>query len=895
MKTEQDVSIARKPIVSIVNQTHWDREWYEPLETFRYRLTEVMARILDGLDKSEMTRFVLDGQVAALEDYLEVCEPEDKERVLAFIADGRLIIGPWYVLADEFLVHGEALVRNLAIGMKASGTFGQPQMIGYLPDTFGHIGQMPQLLRQFGIDNAILWRGLAGHKAELVWQSPDGSKIDTFFLPEGYYQPIVDRPTYEQDMKTYVDKVVPYATTEHVLLTNGGDHLMPQYGSLTERIAKLNERFEGKVEFVESDYSDYVAKVREAAAKSGVKWETHSGEMRDNAHIYVLPNVLSTRSYLKEQNQRVEDELLGFTEPLWAVAAAFSSAAYPQAYLTNTWKSLLHNHPHDSICGCSVDAVHQEMETRTMKLEQRLLSMQNGALSRLGLKDRAASGDGIVKPFQDMTSFTVFQPHAQPYTGIVQGRIWLQKESNLATNGFKVVDADGQVVPCTIVRSEASRYFNSPLDDFPQFQDARWFELAMEVKDLPGVSLTSYSLQEVEAEAKGKAGELVTSTGRTIRNAWGIWTLTDQGTLHVVDLQTGTTYTDWNRLYSVSDAGDSYNFSRLQDEVTSYGELVGEPSIEVSEHVQIMKYCLRIWLPESLNADRLSVSDVKVKTELNFEIRLGNNSPFAEVRLTVANRAKDQRLRLQFPTGAILKETLSDSAFDVVARPVKREEKRKAEKQKEVPVVVEPTLSLIRAEAEENGQGIVVLQRGLQEYQVVSGGDGDVVELTVLRSVGWLSRDDFASRGGGAGPQMETPDAQCIGTYTFEYAMRPGNAAISNGEVLNEALRFRRKPRIVEGSFGQKDTYQTTGIQFIEIDNPAIVMTALYRQDGQTLLRVVNVGERSETFRLRTGLKLGSLHHVQLDGTMVCKLDINQGILVGPKEIVTLAITWVKG
>ncbi|MFH1742528.1 MAG: hypothetical protein ABIH23_26280, partial [bacterium] len=124
--------MAAKHLV-IVPHTHWDREWYMPFESFRKRLVFVMDHLMEVLEKDRTFKyFELDGQTAVLSDYLAI-RPENEEHLKKLIGKGRLLVGPWYIQPDEFLVTGESLIRNLRMGIKLAGKFGKASMIGYMP------------------------------------------------------------------------------------------------------------------------------------------------------------------------------------------------------------------------------------------------------------------------------------------------------------------------------------------------------------------------------------------------------------------------------------------------------------------------------------------------------------------------------------------------------------------------------------------------------------------------------------------------------------------------------------------------------------------------------------------------------------------------------------------
>ncbi len=193
--------------VTFVPHTHWDREWYRPFQEFRSRLIRLLDSVLDILERDEKYRhFHLDGQAILLEDYLEA-RPEREALIPRMAREGRLSVGPWYVLPDEFLVSGESLIRNLLAGRAIAREFGGYCPVAYLPDQFGHIAQMPQILRRFGIEAAVLWRGLdyeVSRHNEFWWVAPDGSRVLAVHLPPRGYGGLVD---LSRDHEAGVEKV----------------------------------------------------------------------------------------------------------------------------------------------------------------------------------------------------------------------------------------------------------------------------------------------------------------------------------------------------------------------------------------------------------------------------------------------------------------------------------------------------------------------------------------------------------------------------------------------------------------------------------------------------------------------------------------------------------------
>ena len=220
--------------VSIVPHTHWDREWYQPFQRFRLRLVEVLDELLRLLESDpSVPHFLLDGQMAVVDDYLAV-RPEAEPRLRRLAGAGRLAVGPWYMLADEFLVSGETLIRNLQMGIERAAAFGGAMEVGYLPDMFGHVAQMPQLLRLAGFEHAVVWRGVpaAVDRTAFWWQAPDGSTVRAEYLPAGYG----NGAAVPDDAKALLARIRAHESqlggllpsTGPLLWMNGDDHLPPK-------------------------------------------------------------------------------------------------------------------------------------------------------------------------------------------------------------------------------------------------------------------------------------------------------------------------------------------------------------------------------------------------------------------------------------------------------------------------------------------------------------------------------------------------------------------------------------------------------------------------------------------------------------------------------------------
>jgi alpha-mannosidase len=361
----------------VVPHTHWDREWYLPFEQFRLRLAATVDGVLDTLERDpDFRSFTLDGQAIVLEDYLEA-RPENEGRLRALLAAGRLEAGPSYVLPDEILVGGEPLVRNLLLGRRVCRRFGvEPSTAGYVPDSFGHPAQLPQVLAGFGIGTLLFSRGLGDELDDVGvvfgWRAGGAEVVACQLLP--HYDNFA-RLSWYRDAEARVAGIVERfgellrrAGQDTILLANGSDHL-PVEPELPQVCAAL-EAAHG-TRFRIGRFADH------APAPDGLP--VHEGELVGSRLQNVLRGVNSARIHLKLANERAERRLLA-TETLAALRTLREGEPFPAADLRLAWRDLLRNQPHDSICGCSCDEVHRDMAVRWEQLHRALDVLERQAL-----------------------------------------------------------------------------------------------------------------------------------------------------------------------------------------------------------------------------------------------------------------------------------------------------------------------------------------------------------------------------------------------------------------------------------------------------------------------------------------------------------------------------------
>jgi mannosylglycerate hydrolase len=460
--------------IIVVPHTHWDREWYQTFQQFRIRLVKTIDKLLEILDRDEDFRyFMLDGQTIVLDDYLEI-QPEQEEHLKRYTRAGRILIGPWYLQPDEFLVSGESLIRNLQVGLRRAAEFGNTMHVGYVPDCFGHIAQLPQILQGVGIDNAVFWRGVGAEAttSEFYWAAPDGTKVLVIHLadPVGYsnarFLPL-NPDEFVARVELLASNILPHATTDNLLFMNGSDHLEPQNG-LPAVIARANillahiDPEHAKIlthsaqqpsNGHNKDYDaisvrigtlpEYIACVRQ----QNTPFPTLTGEMRSSQYAHLLPSVLSTRMWIKQQNTATEHLLERMVEPLTAWAAILG-ASYPQGLIRAAWKYLLQNHPHDSICGCSIDQVHRENSVRFAQSQQISENLIAQAIQQIAAEVDTRAPFAAPHVTSEPIPIVVFNPAPGPRTASVQTIVQLSGSLSNAV----IVDEQGMQMPYRVIK-----------------------------------------------------------------------------------------------------------------------------------------------------------------------------------------------------------------------------------------------------------------------------------------------------------------------------------------------------------------------------------------------------------------------------------------------------------
>ncbi len=921
-------SAAAPTIIHLVPHTHWDREWYEPFQVFRMRLVELVDQLLDSMDADPRLAFTLDGQVATIDDYLEI-RPAGRQRIERLIVAGRLAIGPWQILMDEFLVSGETILRNLELGWHAAEAFGGAMAVGYLPDMFGHVAQMPQILHRAGIDHAVVWRGVpaAIDRNAFIWTAPDGSSVRAEYLVGGYGNgayllAVPDR--LAEKVERYADAARAFYGEHSILAMYGEDHAVPS-PRLATIVAAANARRDD-IEVRIETLSAYIGGVDAAPLDQlGVEarpLEGWTGELRSAARANMLMNVTSARIDVKKAAGRAERILERYAEPL----AALHGGVWPERLLELAWRRLVDNSAHDSICGCSQDVVVDQVLGRYAEAIQIGRGLVAAALRPLAAT--VPRGSVVVvnpSPFArtDVVEIDVHVPAAWSTVDLELEdgrRVPTQLIERPETVLRRLVLTGRQVPELFARRLHGRELFGHSLDGHEIVRAGVSPELILRLDDpaapldfdvdsildavadattadpdeawkvtvvrgdrrrllgaVPAPPLAAVAVRPVEgrgaldaldaldAPNAPNAPTTVVAGPRSIGNGLVSVAVAADGRLEIEG--GGSHLVGAGRIVDGGDFGDTYN----------YGPPAADTRVEVPSAVRVtagepgpLRGTLDVaatydW-PVGLSVDGSSRSETTAAVEVTTTIELRIGEPFVRVAVAFDNPARDHRVRWHLPLPAPTDHSSAEGQFAVVDRGLTEEAGHG-----EVPTPTFPARGFVHA------AGATVLLDHVTEYELV---DGRELALTLLRSTGLISRNDNPFREDPAGPEVPVPGAQMIGPWRFAFGILPHAGSWRDADAGRLAEQYQLAFVQAAGSGASSAADDAAGSATkaehaanaanaattgLRLDGDGVVLSAVRRRGDELEVRVVAETATATTARL-SGPRILAVRDVDLLG-----------------------------
>lgn len=889
----------------VISHTHWDREWYQNFQEYRVRLVRMMDDLLDVLEQDAYPCFHLDGQTIVLKDYLEI-RPQNRQRLEKLIKDGRIVIGPWYVMPDEFLVSGESLVRNLQLGHRICRQWdAKPMCSGYVTDIFGHNSQFPQILRGFDIDNALLYRGIADYpKDAFHWKGADGSEVTAFKMDRNrsysnfYFAvrwPFEGRQRDMDEtvlrMQTLLDVMQPQCITDVMLMMDGVDHIEcdPEVPDL---LKKLEEKIPG-IHFVHTTFEAY----KKAYLERNPELETLEGPLynpgKEGINNQVLKNVLSSMVFLKQQNDQCETELTAWAEPLdfatWLMqnklpkSDSVRSMEPRNGFLHRAWDTLMENHPHDSICGCSISTVHQDNQFRFRQCIQIAQQVTADSIQTLCAQIHTADHtgkDGAV---------VLFNASDRDYAGV--GVFTLDLEDGQQKN-FRFYDESGVMLPYQILSAREYKQKISEFRKLIRFPMACEYTIAMPVQ-IPAHGYASYSFDNLKTQwpdpTKGDytypvfyepvryLGTMRISAD-TFDTGCVLVKVESNGTLTVTDKKTGHVFTNLLLMENGGDCGDGWVYRQPEHDSVNLG-LAGNCQISLeADGPLVAELKITKYLP-SYNGrkpnDRYEFSEHNGMLKLVSFVRMCKDSSKIEVQTVCENTCDNHRLRVAFDTNLQGAEHFyTKTPYDMQKWPIAKAD----------------CSNYVEKDTQENpSQGITYIcdgkaafglyTRGLYELECRDNSARTLV-LTLLRAV-----EEAAGLPEGSAAMKDR--------FVLEYCMdfAPGETAAQayiSGESWRGGIRSA-KCGIQTGNL-------TASANFYRVEgNGNTVVAAAVQGDwnDQTVIRLLNIGENPDEGVLVLDGSVARAYEADLRGSKQRQLDCQAGCIsyrLEPKKLLTIVL-----
>lgn len=909
-----------------VVHTHWDREWYQPFQQMRARLVAMADRMIPLVESGEIPFFHFDGQTIVLDDYLEI-RPAMAPRLKALIGAGKIQIGPWYVLADSFLVGGESLIRNLEIGMATARKFGRPLDVGYLPDQFGHIAQLPQILAGFGFRTAVLWRGVNAHigRNRFVWEAPDGSSVLTAYLPNGYSNganlPLESVERFLTRVNGIADRERTFAVGTPILVMNGTDHAPPD----ARLMARIREARETSGMTLEVGPLEDIVNRFAGLPLDGTP--THRGELRSPHRAHLLPGVTSARTWIKQRDFQNCYALERLADPLAALAHARGTGHGLDAWLEMAWRTELQNHPHDSICGCSVDQVHDDMRYRfdqAAMLAENVVRRASGAILESGSSiavfnptfSRSALVSGEVELADPTARYVAEASSARSPVSLDAAHLEQTFEVAMPASELKATVAalsHPTLLGRTINRYEL-RHGTDGIElhlwlsraalgdlDLGEFRDRIRNEIPDDARVLiratnaarSRISFVANDLAQAgfsffQLVRDGSAAASLNSMPDSIDNEFYRIRFNGRG-VAIEDLRTK----DGFELYFEDDGdrGDEYNFDPVAGAQSIVQPVSASARVLDSNAARSrLRLDLEFAIPSGLDAKRgaRTIETRPLRIELTASLYRGLDR--IDFDATVANSSRDHRLRVALRTPVVASRMLSDTSFGMVERPLAPAEPAGTED-------IYPTVPHRSWSAVESSDiSAALFSRGLYEIEARGESGGTTLLLTLLRCIGWLSRSDLATRRGGAGPELETPGAQEIGEHRFEFAFAVYRGSYLDADVVQRAAAYAYPPRMFAAA-----GIKTGSLMLLRCDNPRIAFSTarLTKRDGIYRVRTYSASPNPERAKFSFG-DGAKARPVDLAGRKTALRKVRRSrngdveIELRPFEIVTFEVTSPK-
>ena len=807
-----------------ISNTHWDREWRFSARRTQYMLGYMLDMLLDILEKEpEFRHFHLDSQTMPIQDYLEAY-PEKKELLKKYIREGRIGVGPWFCLPDEFTVGGESLIRNLLLGHRIGHEMGGISKTGYSPFGWGQISQLPQIYAGFDIHFASFYRGINEYcapRSEFFWESPDGTRIYASRLgkrPRYNIWYVVQRPVYfnqknenNRDMvwnenngtfkfiddkhyqldyqyahpyfKYFKENIQPRAeqaireqdkdwTTSHRFWSAGHDSSCPDAREV-QMIRDLNEALPNADVFHSTLREMEQGIIDEFDPASPVL----RGEMRDpytkGSVSGMFGWILSARINIKQDNFRTERQLTSYAEPM-AVFATLTGAPYPTNFVDLAYNYLLQNHGHDSIGACGRDIVSEDVIYRYRQSRELATCVLERAFMDV-------AGDIDLRAFsRDDAAIVVYNP--APFRRTESIRVRVELPAEWKADSFEICDPDGKAVLYQVISTDKNnaQIIQNP-NDVANVLHTEQYEIELFVQDVPGFGYKTYRMHPLY-NVRAKTPVTMLLKAQTMENEYLIVTLNANGTFNVLDKETGKQYNGLGYFKDTGEIGNPWEhvIPESDETFTTLNENARITLLHEGELETAYKIVLDWALPEGRSLDEKRRSPHMNPYRIETTLTLRKGSRYVEIESVVDNTCEDHYLQVAFPTEIKYDNSYAQGQFDVVKRQTAKLDYSLYD---EIPMTEQPMNSFV--DVTDGKIGAALLNEGLKAYEASDDACGTVylslIRAFPLRICVTSDMQDYSGWDKGS---------QCLGKNTFRYAFLPHKGDWEKGNVWQQSEQF---------------------------------------------------------------------------------------------------------
>ena len=874
--------MSEKSQCHFISNTHWDREWRFSAQRTRHMLCYLFDMLFDIFEKEPgFKHFHMDSQTMPVQDFLEAY-PGKAELVEKYVKEGKLAIGPWFCLPDEYCVGGESLIRNLLLGHKMGRKFGGVSKTGYSPFGWGQISQMPQIYTGFGIDMTSFYRGLNQYmapKSEFLWESPDGTRILASRLskrPRYNIWYIVQRPVYWNQMDennrviSWKDGSAPFRFADAEKSELDYQYAHPVFGYFEENVPERAEqalreqdgdwttqhRFWsaghdsscpdirevrmiadcGRALGEKADVFHSTVKELQEGIKANVKTDelpVLKGEMHNpftKGFVSMLMGwVTSARTYIKQDNFATERDITFYAEPM-AVFASLCGAPYPQNFIDLAYNYLLQNHGHDSIGACGRDVVYEDVLFRSRQSRE-----VSGCIIERAMMDIAGDIDLSDWSSSDM-AIVVYNPAPFKRSEVLEMVVEIPAEWECGS--FEIADEKGERVKIQVCE-KAPSYFSivqSPNDTANTFPSTRYYVRA-QFTGLPGMGYRTYKALPVKNPRFPQPKSMLVSP-QTMENEFIVVKINSNGTLDITDKAAGREYRGLGYFRDTGETGNPWEHipPRCDTMLTTLNErarvtLVRDGELEAAFRVELD------WaLPEGRSADERTRSGHFKSYRIVNTVTLRKGMKWVDVVTEIDNNVEDHYLQVSFPTGIKARTIEAQGQFDVISRQVAKVDYSLYD---EVPMTENPMNSFV--DISDGTAGMALLNEGLKAYEAHDDAEG-TVSLTLLRCYPLricVTQEmiDYSKIDKGS---------QCVGRQRFHYAIMPHEGNWEAGKVWQASEQFNLKLTALQlgpSKYGKQPMEKS----FLELRDEGLHVSAVKRsEDGKGwVVRMFNPFDRT--------------------------------------------------